>query len=269
LRDADGQHVGFAKVTRDLTERKKREEESRALAAAEAARKAAEENAIRMEQFLHVIAHDVRQPLTAVVAQAQLLARALQKERYGQARTSADSIANAARRIDALLTNLVEIFRLESGQVRLELEEVALGEFLGDLLRHFAGVIPAKRIRLEVPETTVLADPRQLERIVTNLVSNALKYSPPETGITVRVKECFGEVILSVVDRGIGIAPDDLGHVFERGFRTADARAIGDGSGLGLFIVQELVKAHRGRIWVESQPNQGSTFHVALPRPLA
>jgi PAS domain S-box-containing protein len=269
LRDADGRLVAFGKVTRDLTERKRREEEATALAAAKAARTAAEHQAARMEEILHVIAHDVRQPLTALTGQAQLLSRALRRERYEQALSSAEAIAGLSRRIDTLLTDLVESARLESGRVRLDMREVALGEFLRELLQRFAATIPAERVRLEVPDATVLADPAHLERIVMNLLANALKYSPPETPVLVRVEERPEEIILSVADEGIGIAPRDLPRVFERGFRTPEAQTRDEGSGLGLFIVRELVQAHHGRIWLESEPNQGSTFFVALPRPAA
>jgi signal transduction histidine kinase len=109
-----------------------------------------------------------------------------------------------------------------------------------------------------------LADPDRLERIVVNLLTNALKYSPPGTEVTISVEEGEGGPALAVRDRGPGIAPADLPHLFERFFR-GDRGCGGPGLGLGLFISRRLVEAHGGRIGVESRPGEGSTFRVELP----
>jgi two-component system phosphate regulon sensor histidine kinase PhoR len=109
-----------------------------------------------------------------------------------------------------------------------------------------------------------MADPSRLERILTNLISNALKYSPPEAEVVVRAERVDSCLQVSVVDRGIGIAPEDLPHLFERFYRTRGSRKA-EGLGLGLYITRMLVEAHGGRIWAESELGKGSTFSFTLP----
>jgi len=109
-----------------------------------------------------------------------------------------------------------------------------------------------------------LADPNRLERMLGNLLSNAIKYSGTGAEITVRVRERGGEAIVTVSDRGPGIDPKDLPHLFERGYRAARDEST-EGLGLGLYITRLLVEAHGGRIWVDSEVGRGSSFNFTLP----
>jgi signal transduction histidine kinase len=110
----------------------------------------------------------------------------------------------------------------------------------------------------------VVVDPDRLERVLTNLLSNALKYSDPATTVVLSACCVDSDVVMSVADRGAGINPDDLPHIFERYYRSG-ATGARDGLGLGLYIARMLVEAMGGRIWVESSSGQGSTFSIALP----
>jgi signal transduction histidine kinase len=218
------------------------------------------------EDLLRAVSHDLRNPLQIVLLQAErlhrLLPEALEKERRG-----AERIALAARQMGIMIRDLVEAARMEDGRLVLAREPVELRPFLARLLAHQAGALDASRVRVEVPPslTKVSADPARLERIVTNLVSNALKYSPSDAEVIVSAAERDGSVEISVRDHGPGIAPDDLPHVFERFFR-GKATHKADGLGLGLYVVQLLVDAHGGRVWVESPPGQGATFTFTLAR---
>ncbi|MBI4498160.1 MAG: ATP-binding protein, partial [Chloroflexi bacterium] len=142
-----------------------------------------------------------------------------------------------------------------------------LRAFLLDLKERLAGLAGAERIRLEAPAglSPVLADPDRLERILMNLLGNALKYSAPDTEITVTLAQREREVVTAVKDHGPGIAPEDLPHLFQRYRRTQAAQAHQEGLGLGLYITKGLVEAHGGRIWAESQLGLGSTFSFTLP----
>lgn len=111
----------------------------------------------------------------------------------------------------------------------------------------------------------VLADPDRLERILGNLVTNALKYAPEGTPVCVTLDRGDGVVIVSVADQGPGIEPDEVPHIFERYYRTQATRTSHEGLGLGLYITRGLVEAHGGRIWVESRLGVGSTFSFTLP----
>lgn len=150
--------------------------------------------------------------------------------------------------------------------MQLNRQPVSLAAYLPDLLHRSTPVMPVDRVRLDVPSDlpSVFADANRLERIMTNLLSNALKYADPDTTVQVRAHRHDGEVVVEITDQGQGITPDDLPHLFKRFYRAKGARKA-EGLGLGLYITKKLVEAHGGRIWVESEVGQGSTFSFTLP----
>jgi NtrC-family two-component system sensor histidine kinase KinB len=218
------------------------------------------------EDILRAVSHDLRNPLAAVLGQAQLCERRLAKAGLERERSAAARISSAARQMDSMIQDLVDAARSESGQLRLEREAVDLRALALDLKKGLAPPHVTARVDIEVPEglPPVWADPARLQRILTNLLSNALKYSEPGTPVTVSARQEGDVVITSVVDRGPGIAPEDLPRLFQRYGRMHTARA-GDGLGLGLYITRQLVEAHGGRVWAESELGVGSTFSFSLP----
>jgi signal transduction histidine kinase len=165
-----------------------------------------------------------------------------------------------------MLSDLVDTAHLESGQVRLERRPVDLASFLADLEGHLGETLALDRVTIDIPESVppVHVDPRSFERIVVNLLSNALKYAPPPSPVVVSAAAHGREVVVSVADRGPGISPQDLPHLFEKYFRASATRTK-EGLGLGLYSTRLLVEAHGGRIWADSVVGRGTTFHVALP----
>jgi signal transduction histidine kinase len=219
------------------------------------------------ETDLSTISHDLRSPLTVIQGHAQLLDRMLRKGGLDDlAQLSVRAILKGTEGMEAMIDNLVDTSYLESGQLSLKREPVPLATFVSDLLRRSESVLEAERIELSLPEELppVLADPVRLERILYNLLSNALKYSPP--GSLVRLEGWRVEewVAVAVIDRGRGIAIEDLPHIFDRYYRTRNGRK-GKGIGLGLYIVRLLVEAHGGQIRAASEPGKGSTFVFTLP----
>ena len=247
IRMPDGTLLGAVAAFRDVTAQHELEEQR--------------------EDILRAISHDLRNPLSAILGQAEILKRRLGRAGLAQEQASAEAIATSAQRMNAMIQDLVDAARLESGQLRLNLQPVELGPFIADLLRRLAAVMEVGRVRMEVPEglPPALADPARLERVVTNLLSNALKYSWPGSEVTVSVRQRDSELITSVSDRGPGIAPEDLPKLFQRYARLGAGAARAGGLGLGLYITRKLVEAHGGRIWAESQPGVGSTFSFTLP----
>ncbi len=220
------------------------------------------------EDYLRAVSHDLRNPLTSILGHAQLIKRVLEKTGVtGIAPKSAESIATTAQRMNSMIQDLADAARLESGQVRLELSPVDLPTFVLNLRERMDEPGDADRIEVEAPSGLpwVRADLSHLERILRNLLSNALKYSPSDQMVTVTISEQDGQVVTSVSDRGIGMSPEELSRLFERYYRTGKARASGGGLGLGLYITRGLVKANGGRIWVESKEGKGSTFTFTLP----
>lgn len=218
------------------------------------------------EEYVHAISHDLRSPLTVVSGHAQRLAQLLGGGAEPQMTQSIQAILRGTRRMAVLIQNLVDTARLEGGMPSLRLQPVDLPAFLRELLAQLATLEDAERIQVETAPALpcALADPDHLERILTNLLLNALKYSPPGSPVTVRLQPGDGEVLISVQDRGPGIAPEDLPYLFDRYRRGAHVGEHREGLGLGLYIVKGLVEAHGGRVWVESAPGAGSTFSFSL-----
>ncbi|MCL5961202.1 MAG: sensor histidine kinase [Chloroflexi bacterium] len=218
----------------------------------------------RQDDYVHSISHDLRAPLTVILGHAQLIRRAAKEST--QLCSSAQVVEASARRMNAMIRDLVDSARLENGQLQLESRPLDLNTFLVALVQQFAATDDAGRLALDLPEDLppVSADPNQLERILMNLLTNALKYSPRETKVLIRAKTLDDQVDTSITDRGIGIPPEELPHVFERFYRAAGVRKT-EGLGLGLYITRKLVEAQGGRVWVESEPGKGSTFHFTMP----
>ncbi len=211
------------------------------------------------EDLLRAVSHDLRNPLQIVVLQAQRLVR----QADDRSRRPAGAILAASRRMDRMLRDLSDAARTEGAGIELAARAVALRPFLAELLDVSDGAMEAQRVENAVPEEVppVLADPDRLDRILANLVGNALKYSQDRVIVAARCDG--GEVRVTVDDRGPGISAQDLPRIFDRFYRGQ--RHEGEGLGLGLYIVRKLVEAHGGRIWAESRPGEGSTFSFTLP----
>ncbi len=216
--------------------------------------------------FLHMVTHDLRVPLTVILGHRELLQRALAPNCQEKALHSLDTIDRAAHRMNVMIEDLVEAARLEGGQLHLAPQPVALDAFLTELLERAAASLERDRITVDVSPALppVLADVDRLERILLNLLTNAQKYSEPGAFIIIRAEHTDTRIVIAVIDRGPGIPPHALPHLFERFYRAPDGRKA-DGIGLGLYISRLLVEAHGGAIRAESTPGEGSVFTVTLP----
>ncbi len=266
---------GFAKVTRDLTERRRMQEETRsavAEAVAERSRADAAQTELRQrDEFISVAAHELRTPLTALSLKLQGAVALLKKSASGGAPSQIEGrLAGAQRQADRLtelVERLLDVSRIVRGGLAMSLEEVDLGA----VVRHVADDFrdPAAQagspISVEGPDSVVGRwDRSRLEQVVVNLVGNALKYGAGKP-VRLVLTEATDVARLRVVDEGIGIAGEDVERIFTRFERAAPTRHFA-GLGLGLYITKSIVEAHRGRIWVSSALGAGSTFTVELPR---
>lgn len=226
------------------------------------------ENQEQQSDLIHAVSHDLRTPLTVVLGHAQVISMALAaSRRYSRRKESADAIVLAARQMDSTIRDLVDSARMEAGHLELDRTDVDLAGLVYQLKDQLAGALEVERIRVEAAQDcpSVFADPNRLDRILVNLFTNALKYSDPETEVTVTVGRWFDEVVTSVSDRGAGIPQEDLPKLFQKFGRARQGRSRRDSLGFGLYIAKGLVEAHGGRIWVESEVGKGSTFSFTLP----
>jgi signal transduction histidine kinase len=220
----------------------------------------------QLRQFVGLVAHDLRGPLTVVLGYLQLLERQLTTAGNEQTRKPLDEMDLALHHVIRLVGDLLDIARFELGHFVIQ---PAPGD-LADLVRE---VVDGQRLtdnrHQYIVDTPAQAPGRwdrdRLQQILANLISNAAKFSPPTTDVQVQVRSDNGFVILSVTDQGPGIAPEAIGHLFQPFTRLSRERDA-TGTGLGLYITKSIVEAHGGRIWVESVVGRGTTFFVRLPR---
>ena len=223
------------------------------------------------KDFVANVSHELRTPLAVIKGYVETLVDAHDTMPLADRDKFLKTIQRHAERLNSLLEDLLVLSRLESAQPGLARERVDLTRLLADALEDFRARPEAAghRLALAVDEAVppILADPLKLGQVVDNLVSNALKYTPPGSRIeiTARIPEA-DTVELAVRDDGPGIPEADLPHIFERFYRVEKGRAREKGgTGLGLSIVKHIVQLHGGRVWAESRPGAGTTFFCTLP----
>jgi PAS domain S-box-containing protein len=257
---------------RDITERKRTEKErTLLLAAAQSARAEADSANGVKDEFLATLSHELRTPLTSILGWSHLLTNGkLDKQETARA---IETIARNARAQGRLIDELLDISRIMTGKLCLDLREVRLAPLIQVVVDDVRPAADARSINLEAAFNTdigpILGDPDRLQQIVWNLLTNAIKFTPKGGDVHVRLERNDSHALITINDNGQGIATELLPHVFER-FRQADSsntRSNG-GLGLGLSIVRQLVELHRGTITAESSgENAGTTFRVELPLP--
>lgn len=221
-------------------------------------------------EFVSFVAHELRTPMTSIRGYAEMLGRGMVGPLEPQQVEFVRTIGNNVQRMQVLVSDLQDVSRIETGQLRLEALPVPLGAVLKDALQATLAQIEARsqEVTVEVPEDLplVCADPARLAQILINLLSNASKYTPEGGDISMRADAAGQYVRCAVSDTGIGISPEDQARLFTKFFRSEDpaVRQVA-GTGLGLCIVKSLVEMQGGMIEVESEPGKGTTFTFTLP----
>jgi two-component system, OmpR family, phosphate regulon sensor histidine kinase PhoR len=218
--------------------------------------------------FVANVSHELKTPLAAIRGYAETLRDGALDE-PPTARRFTDRILSQCRRLQELLDDLLILSRLEGVDAALDREPVSLEAIARHAVELLTPAAREKRVEIELKEEPVPpipGDAGNLERLLLNLLDNAIKYNRPDGRITVRVARCGDEAILEVIDSGIGIPPESIPRIFERFYRVDKGRAREEGgTGLGLAIVKHIAQAHGGQVDVESRAGRGSTFRVRLP----
>jgi signal transduction histidine kinase len=227
-----------------------------------------EQTSQRYQQAFRFVAHELRTPLTAIQGSGELLTRYnLPEEKRRQLATM---IQSESRRLAGMISTFLDVEKLSAGQMELRREEIPLDQLISTVAERARPLAERKQIALRAEPCaaglTLSGDRELLEYALYNLVTNAIKYSPPQKEVEVAAARRRDTVTLTVRDQGIGMDEDDLKRLFTRFFRSERAVATGEtGTGIGLAIVDQIVSQHGGRIEVLSRPGQGSAFTVILP----
>jgi PAS domain S-box-containing protein len=284
IRDAMQRVTGAAVITRDITQSKRQQRQLQSLLAkertaradAEAAQQALAEQNERLreldrlkDEFISLVSHELRTPLTSIRGYLELLLDG------GAGALTADQsrflgvVDRNSKRLMHLVGDLLFLAQVEAGKLALELSEIALDEVVAESVEAAKPIADEKGIELRVSlehVPSMVGDRSRLAQVLDNLVSNALKFTAEGGSVDVRVSVDGADVVVEVVDTGIGIAVAEQEHLFDRFFRSSEAteRAI-PGTGLGLTIVKAIVERHEGSIEVESAEGEGTTMRVRLP----
>jgi signal transduction histidine kinase len=231
-----------------------------------AAKLAAKRATETRDELLAVVSHDLRTPLTAIRLGTALLSEAEPDERQ---RKHVDRISKAASRMEHLIEQLLDAEKIDQGKLELKPAPLRVTDLVGIVAALVEAQLAAQRLKLEIdvdPGLTIVADEERLLQVLSNLLSNAAKFTPPGGTITVAARSDQDCARIEVTDTGPGIAADQIGRLFDRYWQGGSAQRSA-GLGLGLYISRQIVEAHGGRIGVTSRPFAGSTFWFSLPRP--
>jgi PAS domain S-box-containing protein len=244
--------VGLRGVITDITDRKRVESEL----------------AQQRAEFLAMLTHDIRTPLGAILACAELVLEEINRRGLTEEKDLLERLRGNVLTIDSLVTNYLDFSRIEAGHLTLNTTPLAINDILCRVKQHYDAEARRRDIVLECPDPAespvVEGDPLALERIFANLVHNALKFTPAGGRVTVSSLRQDREVVVSVRDTGTGIAPQELPFLFEK-YRRGAATHHRQGTGLGLFIVKALIESHGGRVQADSTLGNGTCLTVYLP----
>lgn len=251
----------------------KNQELERAFAELERKNRELEEASLAKTQILTTATHELKTPLTSIIGYVDRIL--MRQDSVGQLNERQqrylETVQKNARRLKALVDDLLDASRIEAGSLELTLLDLEVGPEIEDILQSMRNQFSDKQIEVDIDIPSELpnikADRLRFSQVMTNFLSNACKYSPVGSTVTVKAHENPGLIQIDVTDTGIGISPEDQTKLFTKFFRADNSptREV-SGTGLGLYITKHLIEAHGGRVWTDSQLGQGTTFHFTWNR---
>lgn len=248
LLDEQGKPKQYISIRFDITDKKKLEQ--------------------KKDEFISVASHELKTPLTSIKAFAQVLKRRFEKIGDRQSSVYLSRINDQIDRLTKLVIELLDTTRIQEGKLKLEKSTFSINDLIREVTDDISETTAPHRIFMRGKRNiTVSADRDKISQVVTNLITNAVKYSPDSLPVTVRAEMKKRFVQVSITDRGIGIPESERVKIFDRFYQIKDSNTKSNPSmGLGLYISREIITRHGGRIWVESKQGEGSTFHFTLPQ---
>jgi two-component system phosphate regulon sensor histidine kinase PhoR len=250
FRDRNGRNLGVITVLHDITVLKLMDR--------------------KKSQFVSTVSHEIQSPMNSVLMQLKVILDGLAGEVTEKQRSILNRASEKISNLSRLASELLDLARIESGLISLEREPVDMAALIRDQVAFHLPRAESEAIRLEIdlPETLppILANRQNMEEVISNLITNAIKYSPGGGRVTISASVANDYLCIRVQDTGLGIRPEDLNLIFQQFYRVKDEKTrYIHGTGLGLAIVKSILESHQGQIKVESQPGSGSTFSVFLP----
>lgn len=219
------------------------------------------------DDFIGIASHELKTPVTSIRAYGQILQKHHLQTKDKKAAFLLSKMDKQLIRLNELVASFVNVYKLQTGKLKLRKKTFSLNELVDEVVGNFQYTLQSHSItKKDFSKTEIFADRTRISQVLINLISNAIKYSPQETNVVIQVATTKKEVTVSIEDFGMGIPKEEQLNVFERFFRAKGKREGSiPGLGLGLFISTEIVKQHKGKLWVKSTEGKGSTFYFTLP----
>lgn len=222
---------------------------------------------LRKNDFIGMVSHELKTPLTSLSAIIQVVDLKLKSHEDTFLSGAMVKAKTQVKRISTMINGFLNISRLESGKILIQKELFNLQDLLREIVEETTIAVSTHRISVNLSSITIYADRDKINSVISNLISNAIKYSSSGSSIQISSTDGEKEVVVSVHDRGIGISHTDSAKIFDRYYRVESSSTQHiSGFGIGLYLSAEIIKRHGGRIWVESEPGLGSSFYFSIPK---
>lgn len=246
IRDTNGNIIGASKIARDITDRIESER--------------------RRDEFVSTASHELKTPITSQKAFGELLEQKINKNGYSELKPYIQKINQQTNKLTKLIEDLLELSRIQTGRLRMEQNEFDFDDLVIEIVENIQMTCKHKILNKGKTEKKVIGDRERISQVLTNVLSNAVKYSPRSDKIILSSTVESDFIHVSIQDFGIGISPEYHQKIFERFFRVSDEdEKTYPGMGIGLHVSREILEYYGGKIWVESQKGDGSTFYFTLP----
>ncbi|MDN5288933.1 MAG: hypothetical protein JWR38_5207 [Mucilaginibacter sp.] len=257
ITDQSGRIIGASKIARDISEQLAAQEEKATLY--EQVRALND----KKDEFIGLASHELKTPLTSISGYLQILSGIVEDEKGRLFLTKA---RQQVSKLSSLVSDLLDVSKIEAGKLRLSTERFDIRQVINDAIELLAYGNHSYQISLEtdITELWIIGDPHRIEQVIINLLTNAIRYSPGTEEVVVFLSQENQEIKIGIRDFGVGIAPEKLKDIFTRFYRVDDTNLNISGLGIGLYLSQDIVIRHKGRIWAESEPGIGSTFWFTL-----
>jgi len=246
-KDSDGNFDSVYAVLMDVTDQKQDEQ--------------------RKNDFIAMVSHELKTPLTSMKGYIQVMQLKSNVDNNSFSKKALDGAERQISKMANMINGFLNISRLESGKILMNIERVKINDLLHEVIEEHATTVTTHHITSTCEtEIFINADKEKLQHVISNLIGNAVKYSPINSNVLINCFKDGGNAVFSVTDEGIGISENDLPRLFERFYRVESAQtATVSGFGIGLYLSAEIIKRSGGKIWAESEPGQGSVFYFSLP----
>jgi PAS domain S-box-containing protein len=258
ITDSSGRIIGASKIVRNISEQlADREEKARLYEQVKALNE-------KKDEFIGLASHELRTPLTSISVYLHIISNLVKDEKAGFFVTKA---TQQVKKLNTLVSDLLDISKIEAGKLPLSHELFDIRQVIVDAIELVSHGSHNYNISLQTDHTElwVTADPNRIEQVIINLLNNAIRYSPGTDHVIVFLSRESNVIKVGIQDFGIGIAPEKLQNIFARFYRVDDTNPNITGLGIGLYLCDEIITRHKGKIWAESKPDIGSTFWFTLP----